>query len=272
MFPSESKYYLITHRRMHLYTRHWSCFGGQYLISWKTSFRYDKPRLKQAPVVPTKVMYSAQALQTQYHHYIRRLFSPRFAWPYTAYWAICKASGWSEPGPACRTRDMIPWIPLMKTVGDGKVQYIPWNMHTVFVLCCYVLSILKHWLAKLILNKNKNTLIAGFMGPTWGPSGADRTQVGPMLAPWTLLSGYACIFQSFSMEGNGRFTRHCWYHGCWWPGDARSQGISTRDIGQVCPASVSGRLAILTTNALDVILIMWDCFYGNGTVARKSHR
>ena len=32
------------------------------------------------------------------------------------------------------------------------------------------------------------TLIARFMGPTWGPSGADRTQVGPMLAPWTLLS------------------------------------------------------------------------------------
>ena len=31
-------------------------------------------------------------------------------------------------------------------------------------------------------------LIARFMGPTWGPSGADRTQVGPMLAQWTLLS------------------------------------------------------------------------------------
>ena len=31
-------------------------------------------------------------------------------------------------------------------------------------------------------------LIARFMGPTWGPSGADRTQVGPMLGPWTLLS------------------------------------------------------------------------------------
>ena len=26
------------------------------------------------------------------------------------------------------------------------------------------------------------------MEPTWGPPGADRTQVGPMLAPWTLLS------------------------------------------------------------------------------------
>ena len=35
------------------------------------------------------------------------------------------------------------------------------------------------------------TLISRFMGPTWGPSGADRTQVGPMLAPWTLLSGWS---------------------------------------------------------------------------------
>ena len=32
------------------------------------------------------------------------------------------------------------------------------------------------------------SLIAIFMRPTWGPSGADRTQAGPMLAPRTLLS------------------------------------------------------------------------------------
>ena len=35
----------------------------------------------------------------------------------------------------------------------------------------------------------KGPLIARFIGPTWGPSGTDRTQMGPMLAPWTLLSG-----------------------------------------------------------------------------------
>ena len=35
----------------------------------------------------------------------------------------------------------------------------------------------------------RTTLIARFMGPTWGPAEADMTQVGPMLAPWTLLSG-----------------------------------------------------------------------------------
>ena len=28
------------------------------------------------------------------------------------------------------------------------------------------------------------------MGPTWGPPGSCRPQMGPMLAPWTLLSGY----------------------------------------------------------------------------------
>ena len=36
-------------------------------------------------------------------------------------------------------------------------------------------------------------LIARFMGPMWGPSGADRNQVGPMLAPWTSLSGCLTI-------------------------------------------------------------------------------
>ena len=41
----------------------------------------------------------------------------------------------------------------------------------------------------MYLERWSHTLIARFMGPTWGPSGADRTQVGPMLAPWTLLSG-----------------------------------------------------------------------------------
>ena len=34
--------------------------------------------------------------------------------------------------------------------------------------------------------------IATFMGPTWGPSGSCRPQMGPMLAPWILLSGPAC--------------------------------------------------------------------------------
>ena len=48
--------------------------------------------------------------------------------------------------------------------------------------CC------KHGEHSIGLHNNVQSLIARFMGQTWDPSGADRTQVGPMLAPWTLLS------------------------------------------------------------------------------------
>ena len=41
---------------------------------------------------------------------------------------------------------------------------------------------------KQLLIHTLYSLIARFMRPTWGPSGADRTQVGPMLASWTWLS------------------------------------------------------------------------------------
>ena len=49
-----------------------------------------------------------------------------------------------------------------------------------------------HIRAQHISHLDSLTQIARFMGLTWGPPGADRTQVGPMLAPWTLLSGKAC--------------------------------------------------------------------------------
>ena len=41
--------------------------------------------------------------------------------------------------------------------------------------------------------------IAGFMGPTWGPPGSCRPQMGPILAPWTLLlgMGYKAALVSF---------------------------------------------------------------------------
>ena len=54
-----------------------------------------------------------------------------------------------------------------------------------------------HWSCLIhsvvIITLSITALIARFMGPTWCPSGAGRTQVGPMLAPWTLLSGCRCF-------------------------------------------------------------------------------
>ena len=74
---------------------------------------------------------------------------------------------------------------LYSVVGGSKAVVSDW-LH-------YVIPIreeLTLWpILPLLLTGNKLSLIARFMGPTWGPPGADRTQVGPMLAPWTLLSG-----------------------------------------------------------------------------------
>ena len=57
------------------------------------------------------------------------------------------------------------------------------------------------------LSDVKSTLKPRFMGPTWGPSGADRTQVGPMLAPWTLLSGLASNNWFHGMKSCFNYTR-----------------------------------------------------------------
>ena len=51
------------------------------------------------------------------------------------------------------------------------------------------------WCPRWITNRHRAELfvkspqIARFMRPTWGPPGSCRPQMGPMLAPWALLSG-----------------------------------------------------------------------------------
>ena len=57
----------------------------------------------------------------------------------------------------------------------------------LFATCCLA-TITVSWFLIPAFTVPMPSLLASFMGPTWGLSGADRTQVGPMLAPWTLLS------------------------------------------------------------------------------------
>ena len=47
------------------------------------------------------------------------------------------------------------------------------------------------------------SLIKKYMGPTWGPPGSCRPQMGPMLSPWTLLFGMETLSTLLSLcEGN----------------------------------------------------------------------
>ena len=54
-------------------------------------------------------------------------------------------------------------------------------------------------LLKLLFFWSADTQITRFTWPTWGPPGSCRPQVGPKLAPWTLLSGYRWLVWSHSL-------------------------------------------------------------------------
>ena len=78
--------------------------------------------------------------------------------------------------------------------GTGLVVLGYSGFTTSRVICPTQLKAVTQPGGKIRSNKQvhgKVILIARSMGPTWGPSGADRTQVGPMLAPWTLIWGSA---------------------------------------------------------------------------------
>ena len=86
----------------------------------------------------------------------------------------------------------IPWSP-------GNLQ--PWYWPTCRHLGIFRFQQQKNRRIAAICHKQTGwfmvSLIARFMGPTWGPSWADKTQVGPMLAPWTLLSGIQSVYASW---------------------------------------------------------------------------
>ena len=98
------------------------------------------------------------------------------------------------------------WIPVFTfdTLRYGD-NHISW-----YLTCLNVYTIYKGiwWYdicarQKYVPLKRISSPIARFMGPTWGPSGADRTQVGPMMAPWTLLFGMPL--------STGIYCILCWY-------------------------------------------------------------
>ena len=64
-----------------------------------------------------------------------------------------------------------------------------------------------------VWSDHRDTQIAKFMGPTWGPSGSCRPHMGPMLAPWTSLSGQLRITMTMcEWCGDSTYSQHWGSH------------------------------------------------------------
>ena len=87
----------------------------------------------------------------------------------------------------------LPWLPVEQGI-NYKILLLAYKAQHGMA-SPYLLSLLSPYnRGRPLRSEGKHLLttsplIARFVGPTWGLSGADRTQVGPMLALWTLLSG-----------------------------------------------------------------------------------
>ena len=92
-----------------------------------------------------------------------------------------------------------------------------------FVCCCYMSAWYHHVTSNSLMWSSQ---IARFVGPTWGPSGADMKQADPILAPWTLLSGFTSTEMRLKWPAVSQ-TLMIWY----WD-SKRSNGY--RAIRQIC--------------------------------------
>ena len=77
--------------------------------------------------------------------------------------------------------------------GNGLLLFSALNhyMHELMIVqCIYPSSDNNVFIVESYVgHRQLPSQIARLMGPTWGPFGSDRTQLSPLLAPWTLLSG-----------------------------------------------------------------------------------
>ena len=72
------------------------------------------------------------------------------------------------------------------------------------------------YMSKISLLTNRS-LMARFMGPTWGPSGADRAQVGPMnFAIWdeTATVSFATLMWGLHIQFKGQLSKNKYTFRC----------------------------------------------------------
>ena len=116
----------------------------------------------------------------------------------------CQAFCWS--GPCVTISSVITMMinQIAKTFGAILIKHQPDMKVSNWCLIEVDLRVFATWVSAQITK---------FMGPTWGPPGSCRPQVGPMLVPWTLLSGY--VKHVLALLWSSTMTKQYAVFGCW---------------------------------------------------------
>ena len=110
--------------------------------------------------------------------------------------------------PRVQLRNILHWFRWWLGADQATHHYLTqcWyvvmmHIYTTQPQWVRVLHFVQPWWSARQSTQWKTNQIAKLIGPTWGPSGAVRTQVGPMFAPWTLLSGKANLRDLIAATG-----------------------------------------------------------------------
>ena len=100
--------------------------------------------------------------------------------------------------------------------------------------------------------KRVTSQIAKFLGPTWGPPGSYRPQMGPMLAPGTLLSGMSTLVMAWYWTGDKSLPETIMIR--FIDAHIHHQVSMIYDLYRLCWRSFAGIFHVFQTNLIKLIM------------------
>ena len=105
--------------------------------------------------------------------------TPDCSWMFSNHLSCCSFCGTKRSSWWLEWQSYLTWENVIKCHSSGKLFDGIYRLNSIW-----------QWQIDFMCGHHLTAQIEKFMGPIWGPPGSCRPKMGPMLAPWTLLSGW----------------------------------------------------------------------------------
>ena len=169
MFLVLSCWCLCTINWSHELSREWRCSWIKNVIAYYCA-AYKYQRFNGVSQLDHTIFYCFWLLPIRFLSITVVLHGRLMASHFTSNSTICRQLGQAND------KETSTYVPLVRDGVAKAAHYIDWPF-------------IRLTISSQGANNAKTSQIATFMGPTWGPPGSCRPQMGPVFGPWTLLSG-----------------------------------------------------------------------------------